>query len=256
MDLTLWRDVKGRLRRHDLPLYAAGVTFYAVVAAVPLLLVGVWLAGLLTGQASVRSEMQQAAAGLPVPVDEAVRWLAERGSRLPSLAALAALVPAGLYGEGLVRAFARLSPDVVRARALRGRLVTVVLVALSPGLVLLAALTATSLPDRPRWLSVYLLFVLTWIGASVLLALAYRLLTPASPGPYALAWSAAGAGSFVAGFGLGFLLFLELGIPIGPAYGGAQELAVTAIGVLWVQGLHLMALVGYALSLSLDARRP
>ena len=43
------------VRGHDLALYAAGVTFYAAIGFVPLLLLALYLAGLLAGAETVRS---------------------------------------------------------------------------------------------------------------------------------------------------------------------------------------------------------
>ena len=70
-----------------------------------------------------------------------------------------------------------------------------------------------------------------------------------------MVWGAAATGSFVAGCSLGFLLFLSLGLNLGRAYGGSTPLAVAAISVVWLYGLHVVVLVGYVLTLRLDARR-
>ncbi|MDP9434495.1 MAG: hypothetical protein M3P93_04600, partial [Actinomycetota bacterium] len=50
---ALVRDVTRSTRGHDLALYAAGVTFYAAIGFVPLLLL--YLAGLLVGEGTVRA---------------------------------------------------------------------------------------------------------------------------------------------------------------------------------------------------------
>lgn len=42
----------------------------------------------------------------------------------------------------------------------------------------------------------------------------------------ALAWAALGTGSVLAGFGLGFVLFLHVGVDVGAAYGGELDLAI------------------------------
>lgn len=118
----LSRDVVRATRGHDLALYAAGVTFYAIIALVPMLLVGLWLAGLLAGEGTVRAFAGSLAGLLPAQLD-ATRSLAEAGTRLSPPRVLAALLPATLYGEGLVRAFDRLSAHGDRGRRpLRGRL--------------------------------------------------------------------------------------------------------------------------------------
>ena len=254
MPLPLLDAVRARLRGHDLPLCAAGVTFYGTIGVVPLALVGTRLAAAAVGEAEVRRQVRGAAELVPGLGEHAVLLLGDAGTRMPWLAVLAAVLPAGLYGEGLVRAFARLAPQDVHQRALRGRLVSAVALLLAPAVVGVVLLAAGHLRVDSPVLGTYLAFLVTWVLASGALALAYRFLTPASPSGTALLWSAAGTGSFVAGFGLGFLLFLSLDVPIGAAYGGATALATAAIAVLWLQGLHLLGLVGYALALSLDAR--
>jgi uncharacterized BrkB/YihY/UPF0761 family membrane protein len=50
----LVQDVRGRVRGHDLPLCAAGVTFYATVGVVPLLLLALFLSGQVAGEGTVR----------------------------------------------------------------------------------------------------------------------------------------------------------------------------------------------------------
>ena len=224
----LVRDVVGATRGHDLALYAAGVTFYATVGVVPLLLLSL--------------------------------FLAEAGTTMSPLAALGALVPASLWGEGIVRAFDRLSESTGRRRSLRGRLGSLVVVAASPVL-LLAGLSAargltSALGDGigARLLGVYLAFVVGWLSISPVLVFAYRALSPERPGTRALLWGGFGTGSFLSGTCLGFVLFLSLGIDLGGAYGGSLGLATAAACVGWLFVLHVMVLVGYVTTLCLQAR--
>ena len=261
---SLARDVVRSTKGHDLALYAAGVTFYAAVGVVPLLLIAVFLAGLVVGDDTVRQLAMQTADRLPeaLGAQEAANALADTGSRLGPGPALAALVPASLYGEGLVRAFDRLSVRGERGRrTLRGRLGSLVIVALSPVL-LLAGLAATSglthvLGDGlgPRLLGIYLAFLVGWLSISVLLAFAYRGLAPERPGRRALAWGALGTGSVLSGTSLGWLLFLGLDLPVGEAYGGSVPIAAAAVSGLWLYLLHVIVLLGYVTTLQLAARR-
>lgn len=252
----LQRDVRERVRRHDLPLIAAGLTFYAAVGVVPLLLVAVRLATIVLGANRMQADLHHLDLLLPDSGRGAVALLAERGPRLPLTWALAAVLPIGLYGEGLVRAFARLSPERVRRRVLRGRLTAACALVVVPLALLFAVLALEALRGRVGLLlGVYLTFLVAWAVASAGLAVGYRALTPASPRAFALAWSAAAAGSVVAGFGLGFVLLLSLGLDLGAAYGGQADLAVAALAGVWAYGLHLVVLAGYALALSVDARR-
>jgi membrane protein len=257
-------DVVAGTRGHDLALYSAGVTFYAAIAVVPLLLVAVWLAGLLVGAGTVRELVDGVATLLPMNLgaERAGRALASSGASLGPPAAVLALVPGTLYGEGLVRAFDRLSRHGDRGRrSLRGRLGSLAVVAVSPVL-LLAGLAAANGLVRAlgrgtgvRLLGVYCAFLLIWLVVSPLLVLVYGGLAPHRPGLRALLWSGFGTGSIVAGFTMGFVLFLGIRLPIGRAYGGSTPIAAAAVCGLWLLLLHLVVLVGYVTALVLQARQ-
>jgi membrane protein len=257
-------DVVGSTRGHDLALYAAGVTFYAAIGFVPLLLLALYLAGLLVGEGTVRSMADAIAALLPggPEAGAGIRFLARAGTTLGAAQALAALVPASLYGEGLVRAFDRLArAGRAGRRSLRGRLSSLLIVAVSPGL-LLVGLAATegitsALGDGlgARLLGIYLAFLVGWVSISLLLLLSYRAIAPGALGWRALLWGAFSTGSFLSGTCLGFLLFLSLQIDVGAAYGGSAGLAIAAVGLGWVYLLHVVVLVGYVLTLRLESRQ-
>jgi membrane protein len=259
----LAQDVARSCRGHDLLLYSAGVTFYATIGIVPLLLLSLFLGGLLVGEQTVQMMATGLAEMLPSAfgAQDAARGLVGAGVSMSPLAALAALLPASLYGEGLVRAFDRLSRSGDSGRrSLRGRLGALVVVAASPLLLLagLAAQTALSrvLGDSGIELvvGVYASFLVGWLSVSVLLLYAYRGLAPERPGPRALLWGALSTGSFVAGTSLGWMLFLVVDAPLGGVYGGSDMLAAAAVTALWLYLLHVMVLVGYVLTLRLAAR--
>jgi membrane protein len=250
-------------RGHDLALYAAGVTFYSAIGVVPLLLLAVWSSGLIVGADTVRELAHSLTMKLPrnLGAEAAADAVADSGSRLGIGAALAALVPATLYGEGLVRAFDRLSVRGDRGRrSMRGRVGSLVLVAVSPVLLLVGISTTSWLTSAlgdgvgPRLLGIYLAFLVGWLSIGALLALAYRWLAPERPGPRALAWGALGTASIVSGTCLGWVLFLGIRIPLGQAYGGSTAIAAAAVSFLWLYLLHLIVLLGYVTTLRLAAR--
>ena len=259
---ALVRDVARATRGHDMALYAAAVTFYAVVGLVPLLLLSLFLAGQIMGPDMVQDLADGLAGLLPdeLGAREAARFLASAGTSMSPLAALAALVPASLYGEGLVRAFDRIGERRGRRLSARGRIGSLVVVAASPVLLLgglsaargLTQLLGDGLVDR--LLGVYFSFLVLWLTISPVLAYAYRALTGERPGRRALLWGAFGTGSFLAGTCLGFVLFLSLGIDLGGAYGGATHLATAVASVGWLFVLHVIVLVGYVTTLVLEAR--
>ncbi len=259
---ALVHDVVEATRGHDLALIAAGVTFYAAVGLIPMWLLALFLAGQLMGPDMVQDLADGLTGLLPdeLGARDAARFLSSAGTSMSPLAALAALVPASLYGEGLVRAFDRFSDRPSRRRSARGRIGSLVVVALSPVLLLGGLSAAQALTQvlgdsvLDRLLGVYFAFLVGWFAISPVLAFAYRGLTLERPGRRALLWGAAGTGSFLSGTCLGFLLFLSLGIDLGGAYGGATHLATAAACIGWLFVLHVIVLVGYVTTLVLDGR--
>lgn len=259
----LGTDVLRGVRGHDLALYAAGVTFYAAIAAVPLLLLSVRLVALVVGTPHARDLTTGLAQLLPTQLGarDAARWLSATGASMPPLAAVAALLPAGLYGEGLVRAFDRLSRRGDRGRrGLRGRLGTLGVVVVSPALLLAGVSAQSGLRSvagtglGARLLGLYVAFLVSWVAVSLVLAYCYRTLAPEPAPVRAVLWGAFTTGSFVAGTSLGWLVFAALGLPLGQVYGGSAALGAVAATGLWLYVLHGMVLVGYCLTLSLSAR--
>ena len=124
--LQVAREVAGEVvrhvRRHDLVFYAAGLTFYAGIAVVPLLLVAWFVTSLVLGDDLVRTLTLALAEYAPTSLglQEGVRSLGEVGPRLGIASFAAALVPATSYGDGLVRAFDRVAERDRRAKGCGG----------------------------------------------------------------------------------------------------------------------------------------
>jgi membrane protein len=265
-------DVMADLRGRDIPLAAAGLTFYATVAFVPLLLVALWLASLVLGGSEIRSLGQDLATtvGTRHGLDRGVRQLTDAGSRAQVPALVTAALIATLYGEGLTRALARLGlrgggrPAVPRPGrrlrgVLRGRLTAPLLVAMSGvlvggGLVLAAWLSsALGTGDKATVLGVYLAFLVVWVGATANVLLCYRVFGPLRPRLGPLLWGAAGAGSWIAGSTLGFLLVLNLPVNLGRPFAGSDAIGTAALLIFWLYFSHIAVLLGYAVSLRLSA---
>lgn len=265
-------DVLADLRGHDVPLAAAGLTFYATVALVPLLLVALWLASLVLGGTEIRSLGQDLAriVGARHGLDDGLRRLTVDGSQAQVPALITAALISTLYGEGLTRALARLgrsgkgNPSVPRPTrrlrgVLRGRLTAPLLVATSGVLVggglLLAAWLSSALGSSggATALGVYLAFLVVWAGATVNVLLCYRVFGPLRPRLGPLLWGAAGAGSWIAGSVLGFLLVLDLPINLGRPFAGSDALGTAALLVFWLYFSHIAVLLGYAVALRLSA---
>ena len=141
--------VRGRLRGRDTALIAAGLTFYAGIAVVPLFLVAFSLTALLTSPGQVRALGDRLAALLPpeLGAPEALQALVGAGTRLDLLDFVLALIPLSFYGEGLRRALLRFTPRQDRLTGWRGRLLALSLVLATPLLTYPLLLAASAMAD-------------------------------------------------------------------------------------------------------------
>ena len=121
---ALLRGAAEQLHGRDVALIAAGLTFYAGIAVVPLLLVAFSLTALLTSAERVRELGDRLAQLLPPELGApgALRTLADAGTGLDLLGFVLALLPLTFYGEGLRRALLRFTPRQDRLTGWRGRL--------------------------------------------------------------------------------------------------------------------------------------
>ncbi|MCZ7439182.1 YihY/virulence factor BrkB family protein [Micromonospora sp. WMMC241] len=257
-----FRPVRGR----DLSLHAAAITFYGAVAVVPVALLAIWLTGLLAGADRVRRLTSYAIETLPTEIgaDRAVAALVEAGLGLTPLLALASLLPASLYGEGLRRAFVSVAEPRAESGALvgwRGRLLLLPLLAPAPALllsILLALPLTTRLVRQGGWigaLGVVLSFLAVWLVLTPVLVWVFRVVGPASPD-----WLATlGMGSFTAanlsGFLHGFVLFCSLPLNLGVPFGGFDEIGGGVAVLLWLYLFHVIVLAGYSATLALSRWR-
>ncbi|MFG1672691.1 YhjD/YihY/BrkB family envelope integrity protein [Micromonospora sp. NPDC049282] len=257
-----FRPVRGR----DLSLHAAAITFYGAVAVVPVALLAIWLTGLLAGADRVRRLTSYAIETLPTEIgaDRAVAALVEAGLGLTPLLALASLLPASLYGEGLRRAFVSVAEPRAESGALvgwRGRLLLLPLLAPAPALllsILLALPLTTRLVRQGGWigaLGVVLSFLAVWLVLTPVLVWVFRVVGPASPD-----WLATlGMGSFTAanlsGFLHGFVLFCSLPLNLGAPFGGFDEIGGGVAVLLWLYLFHVIVLAGYSATLALGRWR-
>lgn len=257
-----FRPVRGR----DLSLHAAAITFYGAIAVVPVALLAIWLTGLLAGADRVRRLTSYAIDTLPTEIGahRAVAALVEAGLGLTPLLALASLLPASLYGEGLRRAFVSVAEPRAESGALvgwRGRLLLLPLLAPAPALllsILLALPLTTRLVRQGGWigaLGVVLSFLAVWLVLTPVLVWVFRVVGPASPD-----WlSTLGMGSFTAanlsGFLHGFVLFCSLPLNLGVPFGGFDEIGGGVAVLLWLYLFHVIVLAGYSATLALSRWR-
>jgi membrane protein len=179
------RDVVQRVRGIDIPLYASGLAFYALISAAPLAILCAWIASLVVGEDGIRraaENMQQHAPG-GIQMGSFLESIVSAGASLGLVAAISVVWPATSYGAGLRRAFHRLSPHSRReAEGLRGR--GLALIVLLPVLVagsLLGSFVGTSLlgdSGGAYVIGLVLALVTGFLAASVGTALIYRIFPP------------------------------------------------------------------------------
>ncbi|MEU5550841.1 MULTISPECIES: YhjD/YihY/BrkB family envelope integrity protein [unclassified Micromonospora] len=256
-----FRPVRGR----DLSLHAAAITFYGGIAVVPVALLAIWLTALLAGGDRVRRLTSYAVEALPdaIGAPHAVAALVDAGVGLTPWLALAALLPASLYGEGLRRAFVSVAAPRSDEHLVgwRGRVLLLPLLAPAPALllsILLALPTTTELVRRGGWagaLGVVLSFLAVWLVLTPVLVWVFRVVGPASPD-----WlSTLAVGSFTAanlsGFLHGFVLFASLPLDLGVPFGGLVEVGAAVAVLLWLYLFHVIVLAGYSATLALAGWR-
>ncbi|WP_346620482.1 YhjD/YihY/BrkB family envelope integrity protein [Blastococcus montanus] len=260
--------VRTRLRGRDLALIAAGLTFYAGIAVVPLLVLAFGLTTWLTSAGRVHDLGARLADLLPgdLGAPAAVARLVDAGVDLDPIGALLALLPMSLYGEGLRRALMRFSARKEGMTGWRGRLATLPLLVLAPALLyplLLVASLMADLADRGGVAAtlgqVAVGFYAVLAALTVPLAWGFQVV-----GGGRVRWPALAAGALftaacLSGFLQGFVLFLSLPLDLGAPFGGLDVVGgVVALG-LWLFLLHLVVLCGWLATESLDdllGRRP
>lgn len=259
----LLHDVVAALRGHDLALYAAGLTFYGAIAVLPATLVALRLAGVLLGPDRAARLGEQVGDVLPVALGApgVVTRVVAAGAHLDVVTAVLVVLPSTLYGEGLRRAFVRMTGADESYAGWRGRLGVLPLLVVTP-LMAVAILLSAPLLDHLTGsghggvaLAVYVSLVLDWLLLTLPLAWVYRVLSPTT-----VSWRAAALGgtvtaAFVSGFLQGFVLFLAIPVDLGLPFGGYVAVGAVVAVALWLWVLHLVVLVGYQLVVTVD-RRP
>jgi membrane protein len=253
--------VRRRLEGRDLALIAAGLTFYAGIAVVPLLVLAFGLTARLTSSRRVAELGDRLAELLPAELGapDAVMRLVEAGTGLGLPNGLLALLPMTLYGEGLRRALLRFSGRREGMTGWRGRLAALPVLVLAPVLLYPLLLTVPVMADLARDGGTMATVGRVAVGfygvlAALTLPLAwgFRVVGAGRVRWSALAIGAAFTAACLSGFLQGFVLFLALPLDLGAPFGGLTVVGgVVAVG-LWLFLLHLVVLVGWLLTQSLD----
>jgi membrane protein len=256
---TVRRSLHGR----DLALIGAGLTFYAAVAVVPLLLVAIRLTGLLAGNDEVSRLSERLAAVLPAELGapDVLRDLVDAGLGMDLVGLLLALLPISLYGEGLRRALLRLGSRQDSLTGWRGRLLGLPLVLVTPLLLyplLLAADRMAALECQPGTGAAIGRFAIGYysvlVALTVPLVWGFRVVAADRLRRPALVGGSLFTAACLSGFLQGFVIFLALPLDLGAPFAGLTPVGAAVAVALWLFLLHLVLLVGWLLTQALDAR--
>lgn len=257
---ALLGGVRVRLRGRDLALIAAGLTFYAGIAVVPLLLLAFSLTAALSSPEQVQGLGDRLATLFPGGgAPDVVQELIDAGVRLDGWGVVLALLPMSLYGEGVRRALLRFSRREEAFTAWRGRLTALPLLLITPVTLyplLLAAELMADLTEQGGAAAaigrVAVGFYSVMAGLTIPLAWVFRVV-----GIERVGWTALLVGSLftaacLSGFLQGFVLFLGLPLRLGAPFGGLDVVGgVVAVG-LWLFALHLVLIIGWLTTQALD----
>ncbi len=253
------RHVRTALRGRDLVLWAAGLTFYGMVAVVPVLLLALWGAATLFGDTLVLDGARLLGRSLPGAHDTGPALSALAGAAVTATwpLLLAMLLPASLYGEGLRRGLVAVTGAPVRGvTGWAGRLRFVPVLVAAPLLVAFPlAFTQVVAPlyEAGGWsavLGVVLSFHLDLVPMCVVVGIVLAAIGPAALPPRAAVLAGFVLGAVLTGFLHGFVLFLAIPVDWSLPFGGLPFVGdVVALG-LWLFGLHVVLLAGYRIALS------
>jgi membrane protein len=201
------------------------------------------------------AELLPAELGAP----DAVTRLVEAGVGLGMLNGILALLPMTLYGEGLRRALLRFGGRPEGMTGWRGRLAALPVLVAAPVLLYPLLLSVPVMADLARDGSALATVGRVAVGfygvlaaLTVPLAWGFRVVGAGRVRWSALAAGAAFTAACLSGFLQGFVLFLALPLDLGAPFGGLTVVGgVVAVG-LWLFLLHLVVLVGWLLTQSLD----
>lgn len=258
------RDAGRELRGRDLSLWAAGVTFFAALAVVPLALVALRGAAVLGSPGFVAGGVARWADALPDDHGPglALEALTRAALGSPWTALAVALLPATFYGEGLLRGLVQVAGRPAGALAgWRGRLMFVPVLVLGPTLAIVPLATAgtvASLYTRGGWPAFWgiaLSFHVDWLLITVVTAIVFAGSAPPGVRRGPLVAGAPAVAAVLAGFFHGFLLFLAIPLDWSVPFGGLGVAGAVSALLLWLYLLHVLLLLGYRVTLSAERTR-
>jgi uncharacterized BrkB/YihY/UPF0761 family membrane protein len=245
-------EVAKRVRGQDIPLYASGLAFYALVSAAPLTIVAAWIASLILGDDRIRemaAQTQQHAPG-GIQVGSFVQSIADAGTSIGLVAVLTALWPASSYGAGLRRAFDHLSSrKVQQAKGLRGRgLALLVLLPVFVAGSLLGSFVGTTLlgdTGIAHVAGLAIALLTGFIAAAVGTALIYRIFPPERMPLRSILKGTLFTAAAISVLSLGMSVFLGAAGGAEQQHFGSTGMALLVLFAVWLFLSNAALLVGY-----------
>jgi YihY family inner membrane protein len=248
------RDVIEQAQGKDLFLFASGLSFYALVSIVPLIIVVMWVGSLILGDERIKklADSLDTLAPRDLGVGHLLKRVADIGTGLGVAALITALWPATSYGAGLRRAFDRVSPRKPREmKGLKGRgLALVVLLPLFVLGSLIGSYAGTALLGEGalRILGFALAFFTGFVGTVVGVALIYRIFPPDPLPRRSIVHGTVFAASAISLLSLLFTVFINLGADFEQHFATSGVATVVLVGV-WLFFANALLLLGYLVAL-------
>jgi membrane protein len=253
-----------RLRGREIALRSAGLTVYAALSVIPLLLAAIRIVDLLLGHERFTRFGAAFTDSFPdaMGARAAVARVLRAGESLGAVGLLLAAIMATGLGVGVRTALTRIAPEDHRENdpAWRLRLLTLPVLGMAPaalaGLLACAPwLRGLGLDHGPIGVALgsFGSLVLVWALLWLPLTWTYRVVGAGRPGWRSAFGGAVAASAFVSGFLQGFLVFLAVPVDLGRPFGGLLVVGAATALLLWLWVLNAVVIVGYALTWAFDA---
>lgn len=233
---------------------AAGLAFFALVAAVPSVLIALWVTGSVVGFDSLLAALQRVTASVDSEDAQGAAFLEqaiEVSRRLGWGSVVAAVWPATTYGAGLARAFDRLTPERQRPMdGIRGRLLGIVVVAMLPIVMLGALALVVFAPAGDAGWVIGTLGggAMSFLAVAGVTGVIFHLFSPVDVGPRASVRGGLVSSGLVLVSTVGFALYLRVGSGNEQQYASSTVALVVLLG-LWLYLVNAALVVGYKAAL-------
>jgi YihY family inner membrane protein len=249
------RDVIRQAQGKDIFLFSAGLSFYALVSIVPLIIVVMWLGSLILGDDSIKqlADSLDDLAPNDLGIGHLLHRVADLGTSLGLVALVTALWPASSYGAGLRRAFDRMSPRKPREmKGFKGR--ALALLVLLPVFVLgslIGSYAGTALLGEGvvlRIIGFAVALITGFVATAVGVVLILRIFPPDPLPRRSILHGTVFSAATISVLSLLFTVFVILGADFEQHYATSGVAGIVLVGV-WLFFANALLLLGYLVAL-------